>query len=359
MDPQMSRRSMLQGGALVAGALAGAGALQSSGAQAMAAPSRRPPWSVFTPGRPWYDTAGNLIEAHGGGMFYQDNTYYWVGANWQGPYGFRAFNLYSSANLQDWKFVNVLLEPSADLPTNHEVARPKILYNAHTSSYVMWYKRKDYKAPSNDVRAGVAVSESLEGPFSYLDDFFLGGDPQYNTADFGLWQESDGEAYIITSSPNELGGEYARRILIFRLAPDYRSALPEPVYIGPSANREAPAVFKRGDTYYLVTSGTSGWDANQSMYQTAPAIQGPWSEFKLLGDETSYGSQPDFIVTVPGSEQTTYLYAGGRHIREALDTSTYVWLPLKFNSGGMTMDFYPSWTLNAETGIWRPWSRRP
>jgi len=168
----------------------------------------------------------------------------------------------------------VLLEPSGDLPANHEVARPKILYNELTSSYAMWFKRKYYQATGNDVRVGVAVSDSLVGPFRHLTGFFL-GDPQDNTADFCLWQEPDGEAFIVASSPSLLGGDYARRILMFRLAPDYRSAEPQPVYVGSADGREAPAVFKRHDTYYLVTSGTSGWEANQSMYRTAPSILGP------------------------------------------------------------------------------------
>ena len=33
------------------------------------------------PGRPWLDTGGKRIQAHGGAVFYQNGTYYWYGEN--------------------------------------------------------------------------------------------------------------------------------------------------------------------------------------------------------------------------------------------------------------------------------------
>ncbi len=323
-----------------------------------ARPERRPRsprrLSHFRPGTDWLDTEGRPIEAHTGGMFHQDSTYYWVGASWKTTDAFQAFNLYSSRNLQDWVFTSTLLRPSADLPPSHEIARPKILYNAATSSYVMWFKRKNYASPTNDVRAGVAVSESLGGPWSFLHDFFPGeGGPRaYNSADFCLWQEPDGVAYLVTSSPSLRGGPYGRRIVIFRLTDDARGVEPEPVYVGPADDREAPAVFVRAGTYYLVTSGTSGWTPNQCAYRTAPSIEGPWSDATPLGDDTTFHTQPDFVFPVTGSSATTHIYAGGRHVGEDLDSSRYVWLPLTFAEGEMRLEYLPSWTLDLDSGCW-------
>ena len=312
--------------------------------------------SVFAPGADWLDTDGRPIEAHTGGMFHEGSTYYWVGASWRGEDKFQAFNLYSSADLQNWQFRRTLLRPSPDLPSSHEIARPKILYNAPTSSYVMWFKRKDYSARVNDVRAGVAVSESLEGPWHFLRDFYPGegGAHEYNTADFCLWQEPDGTAYLVASSPSLRGGAYGRRIVTFRLSDDYRGVEPQPVHIGPVDDREAPAVFTRGGTYYLVTSATTGWAANQSTYRTAASIVGPWSAPVNLGDETTYRTQPDFIVTVPGSVDTTYIYAGGRHVAGSLDRSSYVWLPLTFADARLSLEVIPTWSLDVESGRWAP-----
>ncbi len=312
--------------------------------------------STFVPGADWLDHDGKPIEAHTGGMFHQDSTYYWVGASWQGGFGFRSFNLYSSTNLQDWTFVNTLLRPSSDLPATHEIARPKILFNERTSSYVMWFKRKNYSAPINDVRPGVAVSDSLDGGWSFHRDFYPGegGTRAYNTADFCLWQEPDGSGYLVASSPSPRNGTYGRRIVIFRLTPDYRGVEPDPAYIGPLDDREAPAVFARRGTYYLITSGTSGWAANQATYRTAPSILGPWSDQRTLGDETTFHSQPDFVVPVGGTRDTTYIYAGGRHVAEKLANSRYVWLPLSFTGEEMRLENRPSWSLDVESGRWTP-----
>lgn len=310
--------------------------------------------STFNPGAEWLDTDGHPIEAHTGGMFHQESTWYWVGARWQGENGFRSFNLYRSTDLQNWVFTKALLEPSPDLPAAHEIARPKILVNETTSSYVMWFKRKDYSAPVNDVRAGVAVSESLDGPWSFHRDFYPGegGAREYNSADFCLWQEPDGAAYLVASSPSHRGGAYGRRIVIFRLTDDYRGAQPEPVWVGPVDDREAPAVFTRDGTYYMITSGTSGWAANQSMYRTAPSILGPWSDPEPLGDRTTFQSQPDFVFPVVGHSETTYIYAGGRHVADDLASSRYVWLPLIFTGERMTLECLDSWSLDVGSGRW-------
>ena len=41
----------------------------------------------FYPGRVWLDTNGNAIQAHGGGVMYDDKTakFYWYGENKEGP----------------------------------------------------------------------------------------------------------------------------------------------------------------------------------------------------------------------------------------------------------------------------------
>ncbi len=35
--------------------------------------------SWISPGAVWYDTDGNRIEAHGGGVLKRGDTFYWVG----------------------------------------------------------------------------------------------------------------------------------------------------------------------------------------------------------------------------------------------------------------------------------------
>jgi hypothetical protein len=40
--------------------------------------------TCFEPGKLWSDTEGNPIESHIGGVFYDNGTYYWYGANYNG-----------------------------------------------------------------------------------------------------------------------------------------------------------------------------------------------------------------------------------------------------------------------------------
>lgn len=38
----------------------------------------------FRPGEVWLDSAGQAINAHGGGMLFHEGTYYWYGENKEG-----------------------------------------------------------------------------------------------------------------------------------------------------------------------------------------------------------------------------------------------------------------------------------
>ena len=59
------------------------------------------------PGKPWFDTDGNRIQAHGGSMHHEGGTFYWYGENkehttpgsgvWH--WGVRC---YSSTDLYNW-----------------------------------------------------------------------------------------------------------------------------------------------------------------------------------------------------------------------------------------------------------------
>ena len=64
--------------------------------------------SSFHPGKPMYDTSGNQIDAHGGGMLSYNNTFYWYGSARKDhpdpPGNDKGVNLYSSKDLYKWTF---------------------------------------------------------------------------------------------------------------------------------------------------------------------------------------------------------------------------------------------------------------
>ncbi|MGH7969071.1 MAG: glycoside hydrolase family 43 protein, partial [Limisphaerales bacterium] len=108
----------------------------------------------FVPGETWLDTRGRAINAHGGGMLYHKQTYYWYGENKAGrswmPEGNRSWDgyrvdvtgirCYSSKDLYRWKDRGLVLkavagDPSSDLHISKVVERPKVAFNPRTGKF--------------------------------------------------------------------------------------------------------------------------------------------------------------------------------------------------------------------------------
>ena len=106
-------------------------------------------YNSIRPGEPLYDTAGKLVQAHGGSLFYDEKTgtCYFYGENkeftkpfsgiW--TWGVRA---YASKDLYNWEDCGVIIEPVLDdetsslNPRTAMMDRPHIIYNRSTGKYV-------------------------------------------------------------------------------------------------------------------------------------------------------------------------------------------------------------------------------
>ena len=126
---------------------------------------------VFRPGTPtWTDTDGEPINAHGGGILEHDDTYYWYGE--QRGTDRAGARCYSSKNLHDWKDEGVVLpasdDPASDFRVGATMERPKVIYNAKTGKFVMWFHLELAGMGYDAARTGVAVADSPTGPFTYL-----------------------------------------------------------------------------------------------------------------------------------------------------------------------------------------------
>src|SRR5213075_1108788 len=66
-------------------------------------------YNGFKPGQPWYDDRGEVINAHGGGLLYSGDTYYWFGER-RGKEGTSGVNVYSSRDLYNWKYEALALQ---------------------------------------------------------------------------------------------------------------------------------------------------------------------------------------------------------------------------------------------------------
>jgi len=288
------------------------------------------------------DTSGNIVHAHGGGMLKQGNYYYWLGENRDGT---NLVSLYRSTDLKNWEFRAHLLSKSmgGELATAN-IERPKLLYNSSTGKFVMWM-HKENGVDYGEGRVAVASASNIEGPYTYHGSIRPLG---YDSRDMTVYNDN-GTAYLISAT------RVNADLNIYRLTSDFLDvdSLVQTLWVG--QYREAPALFKRGSTYFMITSGATGWNPNQAKYATASSISGTWSSLANVGDSLTYSSQSTFVIPVAGSSTTSYLYMGDRWAGawgESVNNSRYVWLPLSFpTSTTLSMNWYPSLDIDTATGV--------
>ena len=296
----------------------------------------------FKPGEIWKDQSGDVINAHGGGVLYQNGTYYWYGEK-RGGTTSQGVNVYSSNDLYNWKFEGLALAPSVD--TTSDIAwgcimeRPKVIYHAQLKKYVMWFhlelKGQGYAA----ARAAVAISDSPVGPFQFVHSFR----PNNNMSrDMGLFVDTDGKAYHIYSSDEN----YALRMV--QLTDDYLHVTAKDSLLFRN-HREAPALFKHRDKYYLITSGCTGWDPNRAELHVATSLFGPW---KSLGDPmlgphsaSTFGGQSTYVLPIAGKKDSFIFMADRWNPKDLMD-SRYIWLPIDLESGKVQINWKDGWDLN-------------
>lgn len=297
-------------------------------------------------GQPPSDTAGEYINAHGGGMLRHEGMWYWYGENRGDGGGVR---VYSSPNLQDWTNCGMALElidqPGHDIETGCNIERPKVVYNPLTGKFVMWFhlelKGRGYSA----ARYGVAVSDSPQGPFTFLRSGRvnpgvpplngLGDDDDYCKRDLDggqmcrdmtVYVDSDGTAYHIYSS------EENYTLHIAELTDDYQRHSGRYIRVAPRGHNEAPAMFHHNGKYWMITSGCTGWAPNAARLFTADSIMGEWTALpnpcRGEGADKTFGGQSTYVIQNDGE------YIGMFDIWRPGDLrhSGYMWLPVKFDS---------------------------
>jgi hypothetical protein len=297
----------------------------------------------FRPGAVWLDTDGNHINAHGGGVLYEEGTYYWFGEK-RGAHASEGINVYSSQDLYKWRYRGLALTP-VDRDPNHDITRgcimerPKVLHNQSTDRYVMWFhlelEGKGYSA----ARAAVAVSDTVTGPYRFLGSFRPNGNM---SRDMTLFKDQDGAAYHLYASRDNFD------MRVCRLSADFLYSTDEDVVIH-REHREAPALFKHRGRYFLVTSACTGWQPNAARLYTADSIWGPWSSQgnPVRGPEadTTFDSQSTHVLPVAGREDA-FIFMADRWNPDNLADSRYIWLPVKFDRGRVAIEWLDEWDLS-------------
>ncbi len=305
-------------------------------------------------GTVWLDTEGNHINAHGGGMLYHDGKYYWYGEyktgetvlpDWATWEAYRTdvtgVSCYSSPDLTTWTFEGIVLpavkdDPDHDLHPSKVCERPKVVYNAKTGKFVMWFHAES--ADYSKACAGVAVADSPTGPYTYLGSFRPN---EAMSRDQTVFVDDDGKAYQFASSENN------QTLYINELTDDYLRPTGRFTrnFIGMS--REAPAVFKRDGKYYMLSSGCTAWDPNKAELAVADSVMGPWTTIgePCTGpeaDKTFYG-QSTYVLPVQGKDGL-YIAMFDRWKKTDLADSRYIWLPIDFSGESITIPWRESWS---------------
>jgi hypothetical protein len=333
---------------------------------------------AFRPGQLWLDDKGVHINAHGGGIVLHAGTYYWYGEHKvEGKIGNTAqvgVHVYSSTNLHDWKDEGIALavsdDPAHELVKGSVIERPKVVYNARTRKFVMWFHLEFKGLGYKSARAGVAVADRPAGPFVYLGSLRpnagawpvnLGAaerDPAGSVVardhetgqmarDMTLFVDDDGTAYHIFAS------EENHTLHVSRLSDDYTRPTGQYARVAPGGDNEAPALFKAGGKYYLFASGLTGWAPNAARSFMADSMFGPWTS---LGNPVR-GTEQERATTFGGQSTHVLPYRGGFIFMADIWTpdnpinGRYAWLPVEWENGKPVMRWQQSWSLPAQAKL--------
>ncbi len=308
----------------------------------------------FRPGEIWRDTDGAAINAHGGGLFHHDGVTYWYGEHKiEGKAGNTAqvgVSVYSSRDLLHWKNEGIALsvsdDASSDIARGCILERPKVIYNARTKRFVMWFHLELLGQGYNSARVGVAVSDSPTGPFTFVHSF---RPDKSMSRDLTLFADDDASrtAYLFTASEDN------KTLHISRLSDDYLTTAGEWVKAFPGRYMEAPAVFKHNGKYWFVGSGCTGWEPNAARSAVADHPLGPWTELENpcigAGAERTFESQSTYVLPVPGGKSSDFIFLADRWNPENAIDGRYVWLPIDWQTGetgdAFTISWHDAWDL--------------
>lgn len=346
----------------------------------------------FQPGEIWSDDRGMHINAHGGGILFHKNKYYWFGEH-KGRRSNNAFvgvTCYSSDDLYNWKYEGVALpvdeNPDSPITVGCIMERPKVIYNRKTNKFVMYFhlelKGKGYEA----AQAGVAVSDNPTGPYTLvrnarvnpnvwplnmtdeqknstvkLADFAEWWTPDWRVAvndglfvrrdfesgqmsrDMTLFVDDDEKGYHIYSSEENL------TLHIAELADDYLTHSGRYIRVEPGGHNEAPAIFRKDGRYYMITSGCTGWAPNAARLLVADNIMGEWklhpNPCRGEDAELTFKSQSTYILPIQGKKDAFIFMADRWMPRDPID-GRYVWLPIQFEAGLPVLRWMDEWNLN-------------
>lgn len=306
----------------------------------------------INPGEIWNDIKGEQINAHGGCVVFEKGYYYWFGEDRTGMVS-NGVSCYRSQNLYDWERVGLILPTTGDFTEDLQdvgkgrlIERPKVFFNAQTKKWILWghWEAGDgYGA----ARVVVAQSDNVEGPYQFYKTFRPN---KHDSRDQTVFVDDDGKAYHFGSV------DMNTNMNIALLREDYLEPTETEIKTLLGRKYEAPAIFKKGDVYFGLFSGSTGWNPNPGMSAYTYDILTQWTESANFAvdrlKDLTYKSQSTYVFKVEGLEDA-YVYMGDRWNPNDVGKSHYVWLPISLRSGYPTVRWYDNWDLSVFKDMYR------
>ena len=244
--------------------------------------------------QPRIDSQGEIVDAHDGRIIQFGDRFYWYGTQYGDTNGFTKANryvCYSSPDMMHWQKEGTLL---SDQPEGIHY-RPHVIYNKKTRKYVLWYNW--YPTLWNGQFA-VATSDSPTGPFVIQNDNVQMANSSMGLGDLGLFVDDDGTAYV---SYNTI---HNHQVSVEKLDESYTSSTLQNGGII-AEHMEAGSMFKRNNTYYLLTDYTCcfcNYGSGARVYLSDNPLKG----YAYTGNINRYPGKPASVFIDGISSGTSY-----------------------------------------------------
>ncbi|MBT0721222.1 family 43 glycosylhydrolase [Rosenbergiella collisarenosi] len=259
------------------------------------------------------------INAHGGNIIKYENFYYLFGENRNNKGVVKNINVYKTSDFCSWTFSGNAFYSN----NNHNIGasgiieRPKVIYSVSKKRFYMYFHHELPNTGYNSALIGVASSQNIVGPYKYIRSFRInpGVLPRHTkninelkysdffkrdfhkgqmSRDLTVYQEG-GDVFLISSSEDN------STLIVSQLDSTLANLNGNYNRISPHGYNEAPILFKEGNTYFLITSGVSGWKPNKAKLYKSKNLLDDWVyvgtpiRSSKSNINTTFGGQGAFI----------------------------------------------------------------
>lgn len=237
--------------------------------------------------------------------------------------------------MDSWELLSQEALPIGGRPVG-VLFRPHIVWHAPSKQFVLWVRYLPPPSLKSNTYYSVSVSKDPQGPYRTVTN--VSATRLFNSADDNLFVDDDGTGYIVYTS--RTGDTH---IHVDRLTPDFLhsaavsdpNATSEP--LGPG-HTEAPAMFKRGSTYYVTFGHLCCYCAGGSdlhVFASSSPL-GPYTDLGDIAPNSGTFGQQNFVITLPDASGTgqQFVYWSNRWQTapdKLKDHDFHYWQPLTFN----------------------------